>query len=184
MPPPPTAPGSDYLETVKREERWIYRFGKYIVIAIMAIFFIIMVLQRKSWCFLDYTNLPLHEFGHLLFRPFGDTMHFLGGTFGQLLFPLGILIYFVVKRQQLGAAFCLFWFGENLLNISKYVSDARAMSLPLVGGGIHDWNHLLGKWRLLRHDERIGNALFVIGAILMSAALLWAFFARPARKKS
>jgi len=177
-------PRTIYFPNSAREERWIYRFGKYIVLGIMAIFFIIMVIQRKGWCFLDHTNLPLHEFGHLLFRPFGDTLHFLGGTIGQLIFPLGIMIYFIIKRQQLGAAFCLFWFGENFLNIGKYVADARAMSLPLVGGGIHDWNHLLGKWRLLRYDERIGEALFVIGVILMSGAMIWAFFARPSKKKA
>ena len=37
--------------------------------------------------FLHLINLPFHEFGHVLFSPFGDYMRSLGGTLGQLLMP-------------------------------------------------------------------------------------------------
>ena len=40
--------------------------------------------------FLDGVNLAFHEAGHLFFAFFGQTLQFLGGTLGQLLFPLAL----------------------------------------------------------------------------------------------
>jgi len=82
---------------------------------------------------------------------------------------------------MLPASFCLFWFGENFLNISKYIADARSMVLPLVGGGIHDWNFLMGKWHILKYDHTVARVVFVLGVIIMIGSLAWAFFAKPKR---
>ena len=38
--------------------------------------------------FLDGINLLFHEAGHVFFGFMGQTVHFLGGTFGQLFFPI------------------------------------------------------------------------------------------------
>ncbi len=171
---------SDYL--LDRANRWIYKTGKYSLLGIMALFFFYMVIKRSSWCFLDYVNLPFHEFGHILFSPFGETVPFLGGTIGQLMWPIILMVYFLLRKDSLASSFCLFWFGENFLNISKYVADASSMMLPLVGGGIHDWNFLLGKWHALRYDKTIAQTVFVLGIILMTGSIVWAFLAKP--KKS
>ncbi|MFI3185789.1 MAG: zinc ribbon domain-containing protein, partial [Methylococcaceae bacterium] len=37
--------------------------------------------------FLHLVNLPFHEAGHIIFRPFGAFITSLGGTLGQLLMP-------------------------------------------------------------------------------------------------
>lgn len=164
---------SDVPDTV---DRWSFRTGKYMIIGIMAFFFFYMVIKRSSWCFLDYVNLPFHEFGHIVFGFFGETLHFLGGTISQLMWPLILLAYFLRRRDFLASSFCLFWFGENFLNISKYVADARSMRLPLVGGGIHDWNFLLGKWGILKYDHTIANIIFTLGVLLMSGSMVWVLF--------
>ncbi len=163
-------------------ERWIYRTGKYFVVVLMAFFFFYMVIRRSSWCFLDYVNLPFHEFGHILFGPFGDTLSFLGGTISQLMWPFILTVYFLLRKESLSASFCFFWFGENFLNISKYIADARSMVLPLVGGGIHDWNFLLGKWHALRYDHTFARFVFVLGVIIMTGSMVWAFLAKPKRE--
>lgn len=160
-------------------DRLLRRSGKYALIALMGFFFFYMVIKRAGWCFLDYVNLPFHESGHILFTPFGDTMHFLGGTIGQLMWPCGLLFYFLYRKEYLSSSFCLFWFGENLLNISKYMADARALRLPLVGGGIHDWNHLFYKWGMLHLDKSVAGLVFTLGVIIMVGALLWAVIASP-----
>ncbi|HBH62414.1 MAG TPA: hypothetical protein DDX85_11890 [Nitrospiraceae bacterium] len=160
-------------------DRWLGMTGKLAVIGLMSFFFIYMVIKRSSWCFLDYVNLPFHETGHILFGPFGETVQFLGGTISQLMWPFILIIYFMMRNEQVSASFCLFWFGENFLNISKYVADARSMGLPLVGGGIHDWNFLLGKWHVLKYDHTIANVIFIIGVIIMIGAIGWAFFVKP-----
>ncbi|MEW6599920.1 MAG: hypothetical protein AB1499_03030 [Nitrospirota bacterium] len=171
----------DTDELFDATDRWLGSTGKMAVIGLMSFFFFYMVIKRSSWCFLDYVNLPFHESGHLIFGPFGETVQFLGGTFGQLMWPLILLVYFIRRKELLSASFCLFWFGENFLNISKYVADARSMGLPLVGGGIHDWNYLLGKWHVLKYDHTIANVIFIIGVIIMTGAMGWAFFAKHKR---
>jgi hypothetical protein len=170
---------SENTELTYTADRWTARAGKSAVIGLMTFFFFYMVIKRSSWCFLDYVNLPFHESGHIFFGPFGETIQFLGGTLGQLMWPFILIIYFMIRKERLSASFCLFWFGENFLNISKYIADARSMGLPLVGGGIHDWNFLLGKWHVLRYDHTIANIIFIIGVIIMTGAIGCAFFVDP-----
>jgi hypothetical protein len=130
------------------------------------------------WCALDYVNLPFHEAGHILFSPFGETLHILGGTLGQLLVPAILVGYFILKqRQPFAAALCLWWFGENFVNIARYMADARELALPLVGGGDHDWNELFYRWNLLTEPDvaRVSAATLHIGVFLMAAGLVCAW---------
>ena len=136
-------------------------------------FCVYALLHAGSFLFLDYVNLPFHEFGHLFFGIFGETISIWGGTLMQLIIPFSILVYFFVKRETGGVFFCLFWFGENLLNIAVYVNDARTLLLPLVGGGEHDWNIILGRLNLLRHDYYIASILRVLGWLIMLASIVW-----------
>jgi hypothetical protein len=132
--------------------------------------------------FLHLVNLPFHEAGHLIFRPFGPFMHSLGGTLGQLLMPAiccGVLL--VQTRDPFGAAVGLWWLGENFLDIAPYVADARAGVLPLLGGnfghsapyGFHDWQYLLNESGLLHLDQALARGSFFFGSLVMVAALVW-----------
>jgi hypothetical protein len=129
--------------------------------------------------FLDGVNLISHEAGHLLFGYFGEFLHVLGGTLGQLLVPTGMGIYFATRGELYSAVVAAFWFGQNMLGISVYAKDAAAMELPLVsiGGGdaIHDWNYLLLKFNVLAHDQLIGNLIYCCGVVIMTAAILASF---------
>jgi len=129
-----------------------------------------------QWCFLDYVNLPFHEAGHVFLRPFGETMHFLGGTLFQLLVPALLVWYFLVRvPNRFAAALCFWWVGENLINISIYMADARELNLPLVGGGHHDWNHLFYAFGVLDQPsvELISGTTFVLGCVVMLVGLAW-----------
>lgn len=175
----PSSVNDDTEDIPDSTDRRTRSAGKFALIGLMAFFFFYMVIKRSTWCFLDNVNLPFHEFGHIMFRPFGDTLQFLGGTISQLMWPFILTAYFIKRKECLSASFCVFWFGENFLNISKYIADARSMGLPLVGGGIHDWNHLLGKWNVLSYDNTIAGVIFVTGVLLMSGSILWALLAKP-----
>lgn len=131
--------------------------------------------------FLHLVNLPFHEAGHVIFRPFGQFIMSLGGTLGQLLMPAICLFTLLVKtRDPFGAALCLWWLGENFLDIAPYINDARAGQLPLLGGnfghsapyGFHDWEYLLTESGLLRHDHGLAKFSKFIGSLLMIAAML------------
>ncbi len=134
----------------------------------------------ESW--LHLVNLPFHEAGHLFFRPLGRFVTSLGGTLGQLLIPLLCMAVLLLKtRDPFGGAVCLWWFGENFLEIAPYINDARAGRLPLVGGnfghsspyGFHDWEYLLTETGLLRYDHALAKVAHGCGSILMMLAIVW-----------
>ena len=135
------------------------------------------------WVFLDFVNLAFHEAGHVFLSFAGKTVHYLGGTLGQLLVPGLLALQFLIRqRQPLGAAFCLWWFGQNFSQISVYMADARELALPLVGGGDHDWNELFYRFGVLDASsvERIAGWTRFVGFGIMFIGLVWtAWFALP-----
>ena len=142
--------------------------------AAFTLLFLVAAMSADGWVmFLDGVNLAFHEAGHPIFAIFGDTMHLLGGTLGQLLVPLLVAGAFWKQRQPLGLAVAGVWCFENLLNIARYMADARAQLLPLVGGGEHDWFELFLKWGCLRQDMAIAAKVRAIGWIGMVAVWAW-----------
>ncbi|HEV8199285.1 MAG TPA: hypothetical protein VGS03_04625 [Candidatus Polarisedimenticolia bacterium] len=130
----------------------------------------------QQGCFLDLVNLAFHEAGHLFLAPFGQTMHFLGGTLGQLAVPAGLVVYFLlVRRDPFAAAASAWWVGENLADIAVYMADARDLALPLVGGGDHDWNNLFYTFGLLGQDSvaAVSSWTHRVGTLVMVASLVW-----------
>ncbi len=140
------------------------------------------------WIFLDFVNLVFHEAGHVLLGFAGSTVHYLGGTLGQLLVPALLVPHFLLRQQQpLGAAFCVWWLGQNFGQIAVYMADARDLALPLVGGGDHDWNELFYRFGVLDAGSvaSIAAAARVVGVLVMLAGLAWTgWFALPARERS
>ncbi|NEX23623.1 zinc ribbon domain-containing protein [Thiorhodococcus mannitoliphagus] len=168
--------------------------GDEMVLSLRAILWIILVVwglllifssvdsNAAGESFLHLINLPFHEAGHVLFRPFGEFITSLGGTLGQLLMPVICLGTLLIKtRDPFGASVCLWWFGENFLDIAPYIADARAGVLPLVGGntgqsspyGFHDWEYLLTETGLLRWDTTLGTLSHLLGALIMILAAIW-----------
>lgn len=125
--------------------------------------------------FIDGVNLLFHEGGHVIFGLLGETLHFLGGTFGQLFFPAACALHFLQAGKSYEAAVVGVWFAESWMNVARYLGDAQAQALPLVGGHIHDWNWLLGQWGLLPHCEAIATLLHALAACGASACLVLAW---------
>ena len=142
-------------------------------LVVYSLFLLYAALESSGFLFLDFANLMIHEAGHPLFSPFGQTMTILGGTLAELIVPLTCFAYFFAKRETTGAAFCAFWFFENFLYIGTYMGDARAEALPLVGSGDHDWNILFAQWSLLPRDRIIGHTVRFLGWLGMLTVLLW-----------
>lgn len=122
---------------------------------------------------LDETNLMIHEAGHPLVGMLWGRLMVYGGTLLQLLFPLFFVIHFYRETHAPGCAVGVAWFGENLLNVGRYMADARAQLLPLVGGGEHDWTEIFSRWHVLHLDTRIGGFTRGLGTLIMVAAVIW-----------
>ena len=136
--------------------------------------YVVWLIFGYRYHFLDGVNLLLHEAGHVFFGIFGQTLQFLGGTLGQLLFPALFVGYFWWRRQRFEAFLVAIWFAESLMYTAEYMADAQRMALPLVGGGIHDWNWLFTRWGMLEHAEELGNHLHALASLFAIVALLGA----------
>ena len=134
-------------------------------------------------------DLAIHEFGHMLFMPFGiqflgNTMMILGGSLTQVAFPLIFFGYFLRKhddaprRDLFAAMVCLWWSGINLLSVAIYCADSRAGQLMLIDGSTgqesdgHDWNNLLTRWGLLEHDTAIARGMRAIAWVVCVASII------------
>jgi hypothetical protein len=125
-----------------------------------------------TYRWLDSLDLAIHETGHLVFAPFGQTIGMLGGTLLQLLLPAAFVVALWRAGDRHGATVPLWWMGQNCWNISVYIKDARTQELPLLGGGEHDWAFLLGQWHWLERDLAIGGAVYLAGALLYGASVI------------
>ena len=134
--------------------------------------------EESSTLFSGIT-LAFHEMGHLLF---GFLGHFIGSLMGsgtQVLIPIVVIVVFYKQQNDFfGAAVGGFWLSFSLFELARYVGDARAMDLPLVGftsDPEHDWNYLLGAMHLLPADHALAFlirvAAFAIGAASLAFAV-------------
>jgi hypothetical protein len=138
-------------------------------------------------------DLAIHEFGHMLFMPFGiqflgSTMMILGGSLTQVAFPLVFFGYFMRKqgdgrrRDLFAAMVCLWWSGINLLSVAIYCADSRAGQLMLLDGSTgqesdgHDWNNLLTRWGFLEHDTAIARWMRAIAWLVCVSSIAVAFW--------
>ena len=127
--------------------------------------------------FLHLPNLIFHEAGHLIFSPLGHFVSVLGGSLTQVLIPVICAIAFIRQEQPFGAAICVWWAGQNLVDLAPYIADARALQLPLIGGRTgaevegHDWEFILTRLRMTHLDQGLGRAAHFIGMLVMIGAL-------------
>ena len=131
----------------------------------------------------SFIHLPLlifHEAGHVIFRPLGHWMMVLGGTAGQLLMPLIIVVAFLRQNQDpLGASVGLWLLGVSILDVAPYQYDALEPKLMLLSGstgeeGGHDWIYLLSSMGLLGRAHLLGGLTHLLGALVVLASLAWA----------
>jgi len=118
----------------------------------------------------DSVDLAIHETGHLVFAPFGELLQFAGGTIFQLLMPAAFVAYFLRRGDRHAASVALWWVAQSCWNVARYVADARAQELPLVGGGEHDWAYLLGHFGWLARDLRIAAGVRGVGVAIFLVA--------------
>lgn len=133
----------------------------------------------QSW--FHNVNLVFHEAGHIFFIPLGNYWSILGGSLFQVMVPLFLVGAFLFSnRDGFAASICLWWTGQSIMDIAPYIADARALRLPLLGGGTgadtpgrHDWENLLRPFDWLQYDIRIATWVDVIGSGILLIALAW-----------
>jgi hypothetical protein len=187
-----TSPSIDSTDS----QRTLQRYARLALAAVLAL--LAWSAFRNEYGYvplLSDIDLAIHEFGHMLFMPFGiqflgNTMMILGGSLTQVAFPLIFFGYFMRKhddgprRDVFAAMVCLWWSGINLLSVAIYCADSRAGQLMLIDGSTgqesdgHDWNNLLTRWGLLQHDTVIARWMRAIAWLMCVASLIVAVWSQ------
>lgn len=170
---------NEFGQTVSDKRGWYWQqaptAGLVALVGFAAFLWLLIVTDSDGYItILDDFNLIVHEAGHPLFGVFGETFGLWGGTLLQLLVPLVIAAAFLRERAVLSFSFALLWFFENFLNVGRYMADARAQELPLVGGGEHDWTNIFSRLGVLEQDTAIAGVVTTIGWIGMIGAVSYA----------
>lgn len=137
--------------------------------------YVLWLVLAYRYHLLDGVNLLIHEAGHVVFSPFGEVLTALGGTLLQIAMPLAFLAHFHRARAPIAAAVMGVWTAESLMNVARYMGDAIAQQLPLVGGTVHDWHWLLSRWGIVRHAETLGGVLHTVAAVAAVAFVVRAW---------
>jgi hypothetical protein len=155
--------------------------------SLFGLYFLWIAYDPMQGSFLDNVDLPIHEAGHLIFRPFGEFMMVAGGSLFQVIFPAVFVGYFLWRKQYYAAATVGLWVGQSILNVWVYAADAVKMQLVLTSGftgsegSFHDWNYLLERTGLLNSTNKVAGVIRLFGTltILASAAAAVYFSFRP-----
>lgn len=151
-------------------------YPKLIFAALLSVYFLSIAYAPMSGSFLDNVDLPIHETGHLLFRPLGEFMGIAGGSLFQVIFPAVFVGYFIWHEKYYSAAIVLFWVGQSVLNIFVYAADAVVMQLVLTSGltgsegSFHDWNYLLTETGLINSTKTVAGIIRMAGTFVIIAA--------------
>jgi hypothetical protein len=164
-------------------------FPKLIVAVVFLVYFLWIAYDPMRGSFLDLVDLPIHEAGHLLFRPFGEFMSVAGGSLFQVILPAMFVAYFVWNEKYYSAAIVLFWVGQSILNVFVYAADAVVMQLVLTSGytgtegSFHDWNYLLAQTGLIGSTKTVAGIIRALGTLVIIAAgvssIYYSFFPAP-----
>jgi hypothetical protein len=170
----------------------IVLWGRVLVYIFFVIWGLWFIFSADDWVkimgsFMHSINLPIHEFGHVLFRPFGRFMMILGGSLFQVMVPLIVMIVFLRQRDNFEASIMLGWAGQNFIDLYPYISDAQYRGLPLImgmGEEGHDWGNLLTMLGTVENSYAYGKFSFTVGVIILICSFAWGAYILYKQKKN
>lgn len=183
--PGPVARAKELAFYVPGEVDALHVYARGALLAVLIVYGIkLAAMDIPSWemasSLIHLPMVPLHEFGHVLFRPFGEFMHLLGGSLFQAALPLIFGGIFLVRnRDPFAAAVMLWWSAVAVMDIAPYIYDAQAPQHILLSGrtgdtGSHDFIDVLGDLGLLKKAQLTGYIVHRLGVLMLAASLAWA----------
>jgi hypothetical protein len=165
----------DRIDSINRQPWKRVSLAGLVIPVAFAGYIVYWTLHGDGWVpLVDDANFGVHEAGHPLVGLFSARLAVYGGTLAQLALPAVGMIEFWRRRDALAYGLCGMWLGQSLLNVARYMADARAMRLPLAGFGenvLHDWNIILARWGLLNQDVLLANGLRLVAWLGIAASL-------------
>jgi len=150
-------------------------YPKLVFAVLLVVYFLWIAFDPMQGSFLDIVDLPIHEIGHLLFRPFGEFMMVAGGSLFQVIMPAIFVGYFIRQKSYYSVAITLLWVGQSIINVYIYAADAVVMQLVLTSGftgsegSFHDWNYLLTYLGLINSTKSVAGIIRLLGTFTIIA---------------
>ncbi|MGH2679938.1 MAG: hypothetical protein ACRDG8_05565 [Actinomycetota bacterium] len=121
-----------------------------------------------------YLNIAVHETGHVLFRPFGELTMLIMGSGFEVLFPLSVGVFFLLRRRDpVSTAVCWGWAASALASAATYIADADDGQLALLGAtgpdAAGDWERILGEGFF----DKVYLADSIAGTVRTFGLMLW-----------
>jgi len=177
MPPAKSSIGQR-IDKYSKNKSWLPRF----LVLLFFLFLLSKILKTPDFSVhrnnpVDLLDFGIHELGHMLFIPFGEFMHILGGSLFQCLFAATWLGICIKRGWYFAACMCLCWLGMNFIDVAIYAGDAkdRVLTLSCLGDDYyqcHDWYQILTRLHHLEWYSGISHALRASGILSMAAGLL------------
>jgi hypothetical protein len=176
---------NEYVFHIPEEVKPLHVYARAALLAVLAVYGIKLArMDIPSWemagSLIHLPMVPIHEFGHVMFRAFGEFMHSLGGSLFQILLPLVFGGVFLVKnRDPFAASVMLWWAAIAVMDIAPYIYDALHPQHILLTGrtgddGPHDFIDVLSDLGVLKRAQGIGYGVHRFGVALMLASFVWA----------
>jgi hypothetical protein len=170
---------------VPEETAAVHVYARAALLAVLVVYGIrLAAMDIPSWemsrSLIHNPMVPIHEFGHVLFSPFGEFMHLLGGSLFQAALPLIFGGIFLVKnRDPFAAAVMLWWSAVAVMDIAPYAYDAHMPQHILLSGrtgdtGSHDFIDVLADLGLLKKAQTVGYVMHRFGVVMLLASFAWA----------
>jgi hypothetical protein len=179
------ARANEYAFHIPAGVKPLHHYARAALLAVLVLYGIRLArMDVPSWemagSLIHLPMVPFHEFGHMLFRAFGEFMHSLGGSLFQVVLPLVFGGVFLMKnRDPFAASVMLWWAAVAVMDIAPYIYDALHPQHVLLTGrtgddGPHDFIDVLSDLGVLKSAQAIGYAVHRIGVLLMLLSFAWA----------
>ena len=118
----------------------------------------------------------VHELSHIVTAFLPSIWVAAAGSIGEVGFTGLVLFATWRTRSYFAAVFAGLWVMFAMHNVGRYIADARAQALPLIGPGesvTHDWHYILNELHALPSDTMYGTIVTTAGTVIGVAALVW-----------
>ena len=163
-----------------RSKLWLY-----IPLWIFFAYLFILILQQSTSATpnfivagMSFIDFGVHEASHLVFAFLPSILVASAGSIGEIAFTILIVIAAFKAHSYFAMIFGALWTMLAMNSVGRYIADARAQILPLIGptpDALHDWHFILGQLGWLQYDMIIGEfvrgAGIAIGAIALGIGL-------------
>lgn len=126
-----------------------------------------------------FVEFGVHEASHLIVFFLPSILVAAAGSLGEMSFTLLMLFAALKAKSYFAAVFTGVWVMLSFMSAGRYMADARAQSLPLIGPSEtvqHDWHYVFSQLGWLNADTLIGGTVQAIGIIIGVASLLFGLY--------